>query len=118
VRAQSDAQRGSSAERGYGWRWRQASAAYLKANPMCVCANCAGVRLPATVVDHKIPHRIKDARDSGDRGKEAVALKLLWDQGNWQALAKVCHDIKTASQDGGFRHQNYELKRLGGVVKK
>ena len=39
----------------------------------------------ATVVDHIIPHR-------GDQ-------KLFWDQNNWQALCKSCHDKKTLTED-------------------
>jgi len=37
--------------------------------------------IPATVVDHIIPHR-------GDE-------TLFWDESNWQALCKKCHDRKT-----------------------
>jgi 5-methylcytosine-specific restriction protein A len=44
----------------------------------------------ATVVDHKIPHK-------GD-------MKLFWDRSNWQSLCKCHHDIKTATEDGGFGH--------------
>ncbi|MCB4811684.1 HNH endonuclease [Methylovorus menthalis] len=44
---------------------------------------------PATVVDHIKPHR-------GD-------MALFWDRNNWQAMAKECHDRKTAREDGGFR---------------
>jgi 5-methylcytosine-specific restriction endonuclease McrA len=29
-------------------------------------------------------------------------MRLFWDTGNWQALAKVCHDRKTAREDGAF----------------
>ena len=39
----------------------------------------------ATVVDHVIPHR-------GDS-------HLMWDESNWQALCKSCHDRKTGSED-------------------
>ena len=42
----------------------------------------------ATVVDHIVPHR-------GD-------MRLFWDTKNWQAMAKSCHDRKTARHDGGF----------------
>jgi 5-methylcytosine-specific restriction enzyme A len=40
------------------------------------------------VTDHKIPHK-------GD-------MILFWDHRNWQGLCKRCHDIKTASEDGGM----------------
>jgi 5-methylcytosine-specific restriction protein A len=42
----------------------------------------------AEVVDHKIAHR-------GDQA-------LFWDQSNWQSMSKICHDKKTAREDGGF----------------
>lgn len=86
-----DAQRGSSAQRGYGSRWQKARATYLRQHPLCQCDECGDGALrvkAAVVVDHKVPHR-------GDQA-------LFWDTSNWQSLAKVCHDKKTATQDGGF----------------
>lgn len=83
--------RESSAARGYTWTWRKASRLYLQQHPLCMCPACGGGTLrirPATVVDHIVPHR-------GD----AV---LFWDEANWQAMAKRCHDHKTAVEDGGF----------------
>jgi 5-methylcytosine-specific restriction protein A len=88
---QYDKQRGSSAQRGYGYRWQKASAAFLLAHPLCQCAECREGQLrvrPSQVTDHKIPHR-------GD-------MRLFWDSTNWQAMSKDCHDKKTASEDGGF----------------
>jgi 5-methylcytosine-specific restriction protein A len=29
-------------------------------------------------------------------------MRLFWDKQNWQAMAKSCHDRKTARHDGGF----------------
>jgi 5-methylcytosine-specific restriction protein A len=83
-------QRGHSAERGYGWRWRKASERYRRLHPLCECDECKALgRVRASeVVDHRIPHRGDDA--------------LLWDESNWQAMAKRCHDAKTAREDGGF----------------
>lgn len=42
----------------------------------------------AEVVDHIQSHK-------GD-------MRLFWDESNWQPLCKRHHDIKTASEDGGF----------------
>lgn len=42
----------------------------------------------ASVVDHIVPHK-------GDQ-------KLFWRRSNWQSLCKRCHDVKTATEDGGF----------------
>ncbi|WP_454742192.1 HNH endonuclease signature motif containing protein [Cupriavidus necator] len=91
-RKQVNERRGTStAERGYGGAWRKACAAYLRAHPLCECAECKaqqGRVLPATVVDHIKPHR-------GD-------MTLFWDRTNWQAMSKRCHDYMTVTQGGGF----------------
>jgi len=76
-------QRENANQRGYDSRWRSARAQYLRRNPLCVKCLEAGKTEPSTVVDHVIPHR-------GDQ-------KLFWDQSNWQALCKSCHDQKTGS---------------------
>lgn len=87
----------SSSQRGYGYKWQQARADYLRAHPYCVMCladlgmdgldnasvviACAerGAPLPiATVVDHRIPHR----------GYQA----LFWDRNNWQALCAGHHN--------------------------
>lgn len=86
--------RGSATKRGYGYRWRKARTAFLKQHPLCECDECKrlGRVRAATVVDHIKPHK-------GDK-------KLFWDRSNWQAMAKECHDRKTAKQDGGFGNEN------------
>lgn len=78
----------SSAQRGYGARWQQAAQAFLRSHPLCRQCRAKGKTAAAKVVDHILPHR-------GDSG-------LFWDQANWQALCKPCHDRKTATEDGGF----------------
>ncbi len=88
---QYDKARGTSAMRGYGGRWEKARATYLCSHPLCVSCKVQGRLEPATVVDHKIPHK-------GDQG-------LFWSEENWQSLCKPCHDRKTASEDGGWRNQ-------------
>lgn len=63
-------------------RWRRESKEYLRVHRWCVCpkhqgkTSARGAR--ATVVDHKTPH--------------CGNLALFWDEKNWQALAKACHD--------------------------
>lgn len=73
--------RGSSARRGYGQKWQDASRLYLMAHPWCARCNVL-----ATEVDHKVPHK-------GD-------MKLFWDRSNWESLCKPCHSRKTATEDG------------------
>ena len=74
-----------ASKRGYGSRWQKASKAYLQSHPLCVACVKMGRYTKATVVDHIVPHR-------GDQ-------KLFWDQSNWQALCKKCHDRKTLTED-------------------
>lgn len=83
-----DERRGSSAERGYSYAWQKARAGFLRNHPLCKAHDDKGEVVPATVVDHIVPHR-------GDRA-------LFWDSSNWQPLCKRCHDIKTAREDGAF----------------
>ena len=85
---ESDSRRGTAKERGYTYRWRQARAAFLAANPLCAMCEKDGRLKPATVVDHIVPHK-------GDELK-------FWSDRNWQPLCASCHSIKTASEDGGF----------------
>ena len=89
-----DQQRGTTAERGYGWRWQKRRAFFLRMYPLCgmrpneqpsVMSACAdrGVFTVATVVDHVIAHKGND--------------RLMWDeQGNWQSLCASCHGTKSA----------------------
>ena len=88
VRKQQDERRGSAAARGYGARWRKARALYLSRHPLCAECLRLGRTVAASVVDHIRPHK-------GSR-------TLFWDERNWQALCKPCHDAKTAREDGGF----------------
>lgn len=71
-------------------RWRSSRLRFLEHNPLCVSCQSAGKVTPAGVVDHIQPHR-------GN-------LDLFWDQGNWQALCKKCHDTKTASETRAVPH--------------
>ncbi len=73
--------RPSSAQRGYDRRWRALRLVHLTAHPFCATCWVNGVPVPATVVDHVIPHK-------GDP-------LLLYDAGNLQSLCAPCHDRKT-----------------------
>ena len=87
-RQQQDERRGSATSRGYDARWRRARALFLSLHPLCVGCLRHGRTIAALVVDHIVPHR-------GNRD-------LFWDESNWQALCKRCHDVKTTREDGGF----------------
>lgn len=75
----------SAAGRGYNSRWYKVSRQFLFVHPLCAECLKSGKYVRATVVDHIVPHR-------GDK-------TLFWDQNNWQALCKRCHDRKTRLHD-------------------
>lgn len=81
-----DASRGSSAERGYGHRWRKLRLMKLRRNPVCESQGCDQ---PATEVDHIIPKR--------DGGRDTMA--------NLQSLCKRHHSQKT------MREQSQRFKK-------
>ena len=92
---QQDQQRGNSNARGYTWQWGKRAKAFLETYPLCgmrpgdqapVMSRCAadGIRTPATVVDHVVPHR-------GDQ-------RLFQDVGNWQSLCIRCHARKSQTE--------------------
>jgi len=80
-----DEQRGSSAARGYGYKWQKAREGFLKSHPLCKMHMDLGRIVPATVVDHIIPHK-------GD-------MALFWQHDNWQSLCKTCHDSAKKRQE-------------------
>jgi 5-methylcytosine-specific restriction protein A len=84
VKRALDRQRPSAARRGYGARWRRARAAFLAQHPLCAACRAQGRVMPATIVDHVVPHR-------GDE-------RLFWDETNWAPACKPCHDAKTARE--------------------
>lgn len=75
----------SSSERGYGYKWRKAREGFLRNNPLCEYCIADGKVEPATVVNHKVPHR-------GDQ-------QLFWDRDNWAAVCKQHHDSTIAKEE-------------------
>lgn len=84
---QRDRDRGTAHQRGYDAEWKKHRDQFLKEHPLCVECSRKGYVMPATVVDHIIPHK-------GDK-------VLFWDKKNWQPLCETHHNIKTASEDRG-----------------
>ena len=108
---QNDQIRGSSNDRGYGYKWQKESKDYLLKNPLCACSECAasnGHELLANVVDHITPHKLKEAKESNNPELIRKAIKLFWSRKNWQSMNKICHDKKTARENGGFGNQPYK----------
>jgi len=85
-------ERESSSQRGYGSKWQKAREQYLSQNPFCADHKERGRDVIATVVDHKIAHKLYEAKQSGDIERISIAQKLFWDRNNWQPLCKLCHD--------------------------
>ncbi len=100
----------TAAQRGYGYKWQQARAAYLAEHPHCVMCladlgmtdlqpadvivRCAQLGVPepvATVVNHKVAHR-------GDQ-------RLFWSRSNWESLCKAHHDSDAQRIDKGSQRQ-------------
>lgn len=72
---QHDQRRGTAASRGYDARWRKTRLLFLRANPLCVMCEVAGLVVPATDVHHVIAKR--------DGGTD--------EENNLQALCHSCH---------------------------
>jgi len=73
----------------YNAKWNRMSAAFRVENPLCVYCLQVGKTTPSQVTDHIIPHE-------GD-------VELFWDQSNWQALCKQCHDsVKAREEARGY----------------
>lgn len=100
-KAAADARRPTAARRGYGPKWQAARKDFLHAHPRC--ERCGK---PATVVHHREPHRLGQARTEAER---KAALHRFWSRRNWMPVCRPCHDgpIQAAErrQDGqaGFR---------------
>lgn len=78
----------NSSQRGYNYRWQKARERFLLDNPLCIYCGRIGRTAAASVVDHIVAHR-------GD-------TSLFWNQENWQALCKACHDsVKQAEEAAG-----------------
>lgn len=74
-----DSTRGTSAARGYGYRWRQLRENFILDHPLCVECAALGLTVAATDVDHIVAKR--------NGGTD--------DESNLQALCHACHSAKT-----------------------
>ena len=88
LRKPSRGLRGTSQERGYDNRWRVASLAFLRMNPLCcgwndVGEHAAGCNGLATETDHRLPVQAGQSDP------------LFWDVSNWRPRSKQCHAKKT-----------------------
>jgi 5-methylcytosine-specific restriction protein A len=74
--------RGSAQERGYTFRWAQASKRWLSHHPWCVRCEAMGIRKLADLTDHIVP--VQNASDP-----------LFFKEINFQSLCVVHHSEKT-----------------------
>lgn len=72
------ADKGKTAERGYGGKWQRERLVFLDANPLCLYCQREGRVTAANVVDHSTPHR-------GD-------WSIFWDRKGWVPLCTHCHN--------------------------
>lgn len=85
--------RPSAYHRGYTGRWNRERGIYLQQHPLCVECIKQDKTVPATVVDHIIPHK-------GD-------YELMWNRDNWNPLCEMHHNQKT-----GREQHNYEFRSI------
>lgn len=80
--------RRKTAERGYGGKWQRERLRFLDDNPICERCDAEGRATPATVVNHRTPHR----------GNQ----KLFWDRKNWESACERHHnsDIQREERSG------------------
>ena len=70
-------------------QWRRLRADQLQQSPFCEFCAKQGYLIPATIADHKLPHR-------GDH-------RLFFDPWNLQSLCKTCHDgAKQVQERSGY----------------
>ena len=88
TRQKRQADRRSSTERGYNYRWQLYRRRFLIDHPLC--CRCSTTKRPvaATQVDHIIP--VESADDPG-----------FWAAANHQPLCESCHSTKTNTEDTG-----------------
>lgn len=77
--------RPSSADRGYGAKWKRYSERFRKQHPWCRQCHLAGRRSPAELVDHIRP--VTGPEDP-----------MFWPPTNHQSLCRECHATKTGQE--------------------
>jgi 5-methylcytosine-specific restriction protein A len=89
--------RGSAQERGYTFRWAQASKRHLAHEPFCRRCKARGIVTIATLTDHIIP--VDGPNDP-----------LFWKESNWQSLDVACHAEKTQEDKAkGLTEDDYNI---------
>ncbi|MDE1487883.1 HNH endonuclease signature motif containing protein [Xenorhabdus bovienii] len=76
----------------YNSKWSKARLAFLQQHPLCVMCHQQGRLTPATVVDHIVPHKLKDAINANNSEAIKTARRLFWGKANWQSLCASHHN--------------------------
>lgn len=86
----------------YGSKWDRERLIFIRAHPLCVMCQEQGRVTAATVVDHIIPHKLKEALRSGDSqaiakaqnfsgagrtGKDCVSSTTTQRSSEWRSVA-------------------------------
>jgi 5-methylcytosine-specific restriction endonuclease McrA len=79
-KAEHDKNRPTARQRGYDTAWEKARRGFLAKHPHC--ARCGA---PATVINHRTPHR-------GNR-------LIFWDRNNWEPVCAPCHNSVIQSEE-------------------
>ncbi len=79
----------------YGSRWDRERLIFLRTHPLCVMCHEQGRVTAATVVDHIIPHKLKEALNSGNAEAIAKAQKLFWSRKNWQGCVSSTTTLRS-----------------------
>jgi 5-methylcytosine-specific restriction endonuclease McrA len=75
----------------YGYRWARYRAKFLRKAENVLCRQCRarGLLVPATVVDHIQPARLRP--------------DLFWDPANHAPMCASCHSEKSAREQANYR---------------
>jgi len=95
TRIKYDKERGTSASRGYNYRWSKVSKQYRINHPLCVMCESKGKLTPVQCVDHII-------------AVEGPDDPLFWNEDNWQSLCNTCHNIKSEAEGNRFNEKQRE----------
>jgi 5-methylcytosine-specific restriction endonuclease McrA len=98
----------------YNNKWNKARLTFLQQHPLCVMCRQQDRLTPATVVDHIIPHKLKEAINNNNKVAIKAAQQLFWSKKNWQSLCAAHHNstkqrIEKHGQEIGCDAKGYPL---------
>lgn len=106
-----DDRRGSSASRGYGYRWQKVRIGFLKSHPTCEFCKVNGFSRAATLVDHIKPYSSVDKVT----GLKVYDKVLQWEHDNWQGLCDHHHNVDKQRIEYAWRKGELGDEALKGI---